>query len=275
VADSLVVSATLFTDPFCPWCWGAEPHRRRLESEFGGEVRFTFVVVGMRGRIDDATELAYEALEASAASEMPLDARVFLREPPSSTHPAGIALHAVAEQDGGARVGAYLRRLREAILLERRRMDSAPALLDAAREIGGLDLERLRLDFGSSAVLERFAADLERARAAAPGEHEPSTGRIRIPSIEFRGEDGEVHGVYGYAPWEGWRAAALAAGAAPAWDGPPGVADALRRYGAMATPEVALVCDLPGPRAAAELWRLAQDWRVRARRVPGGEVWTV
>jgi putative protein-disulfide isomerase len=273
VADSAVVSATVFTDPFCPWSWGAEPQLRRLECEFGGEVGFTFVIVGMRSRIDEGADLAFEAVEAAAASEMPVDARVFLRDPPSSTHPAGIALHAVAEQDGGARVRAYLRRLQEAILLERRRMDSAPALLDAAREIGGLDLDRLRLDLGSSAVLERFAADLERARSAAPDEHEPSTGRIRIPSIEFRGEDGETHGVYGYAPWEGWRAAALAAGAAPTWDGPPGVEDALRRYGTMATPEVALVCDLPGPRAAAELWRLAQEWRVSARRVVGGEVW--
>jgi predicted DsbA family dithiol-disulfide isomerase len=274
VADSIVVSATVFTDPFCPWSWGAEPQLRRLESEFGGEVGFTFVIVGMRAQLDDGPDLANEALEASAASEMPVDARVFLRDPPSSTHPAGIAVHAVAEQAGGARVRAYLRRLQEAILLERRRMDSAPALLDAAREIGGLDLDRLRVDFGSSAVLERFGADLERARTAAPEEHEPSKGRIRLPSIEFRGEDGDVHGVYGYAPWKGWRAAAVAAGAAPTWDGAPGVEEALRRYGSMATPEVALVCDLPGPRAAAELWRLAQEWRIRARRVVGGEMWT-
>jgi hypothetical protein len=34
------------------------------------------------------------------------------------------------------------------------------------------------------------------------------------------------------------------------------------------------VCDLPGPRAAAELWRLALEWRVRPRRVLGGELWS-
>jgi hypothetical protein len=31
----------------------------------------------------------------------------------------------------------------------------------------------------------------------------------------------------------------------------------------MTTAEVAAVCDLPGPRAPAELWRLALEWRVR------------
>jgi predicted DsbA family dithiol-disulfide isomerase len=273
VADLVVVAATVFTDPFCPWCWGAEPQLRRLEVEFGAEVAFTFVMVGLRARIEDGPALAYEAIEAAAASQMPVDARVFLRDPPRSTHPAGIAMHAVAEQAGGARVRPYLRRVQEAVMLERRPMDSAPALLDAARETGGLDLERLPTDLGSSAMLERFGADLERAAAAAPEEHDPRTGRVRAPSVEFRGEDGAVHGVYGFAPWEGWWAAAMAAGAAPAWDGPPRVEDALRRFGAMATPEAALVCDLAPQRAAAELWRLAVDWKVRPRRVPGGELW--
>jgi hypothetical protein len=37
-------------------------------------------------------------------------------------------------------------------------------------------------------------------------------------------------------------------------------------------PVDALVCDLVPPRAAAELWRLAQEWRVRPGRVPGGEL---
>ena len=54
---------------------------------------------------------------------------------------------------------------------------------------------------------------------------------------------------------------------------------ALRRhsavFGSMATAEVAAVCDLPGPRAPAELWRLATEWRVAARPVGSGELWTV
>jgi hypothetical protein len=59
----------------------------------------------------------------------------------------------------------------------------------------------------------------------------------------------------------------------PAADGRPGVEEALRRFGRLATPEVAAACDLPGPRAPAELWRLALEWRVRPQRVPGGELW--
>jgi hypothetical protein len=196
---------------------------------------------------------------------MPVDPRVFLRDPPSSTHPAALAFHAVAEQ-GGA--GRYLRRLREAIMLEGRRMDAAPALLDAAREAGGLDLERLRVAFGSHAIVEALGADFERAGAVDAAHHEAGTGRAAIPSLEARGTDGAVHGTYGWGPYERWRDAVVAAGGAPAAER-PGVEEALRRFGALATVEVAAACELPGPRAPAELWRLALEWRVRRR----GKLW--
>jgi molybdopterin-guanine dinucleotide biosynthesis protein A len=78
--------------------------------------------------------------------------------------------------------------------------------------------------------------------------------------------------VYDSGDPDALRAAALAAGASA--HGPlPGVEDVLRRFGRVATPEVVAACDLPGPRAAAELWRLASEWRVRAERVLSGELW--
>jgi hypothetical protein len=100
---------------------------------------------------------------------------------------------------------------------------------------------------------------------------------VKLPSLEFlTGDGGPVRAVYGFSDHETLRDEALAAGvAAPARSTAPKVEDALRRCGSMATAEVAAVCDLPGPRAAAELWRLATEWRVRAERVGGGELWTL
>jgi predicted DsbA family dithiol-disulfide isomerase len=251
---------TIFTDPYSPWAWAAEPHLRRLEVEFGDQVRPSFVIVGLHRQITDPVALGVECVDAAAASGMPADPRVFLRDPPSSTHPAGLAIQAVAEQTDA---GPYLRRLQESILLEGRRMDSAPALLDAAREVGGLNLDRLRIDFGSAAIMEAFAAHLERAGALAA-----ANGGLALPALEVDGR-----GVYGWAPYEQWRALLVAAGLEPA-PARPGVEEAVRRWGAMATVEVAAACDLPLPRAAAELWRLALDWRVRARTVVGGVLWS-
>jgi hypothetical protein len=192
---------------------------------------------------------------------MPVDPRAVMSEPPPSTSPAGLAVKAVAEQ---ADAGPFLRRLREAIFLERRRPDRAEALLDVARETApALDLDTLKIAFGSHGPLEALGADMERA-----------AGRPR-PSLEIGGASQSGTTVIdGRAPYAEWRAAVLAAGAEPL-DERLAVEAALRRFGACATAEIAAACDLPGPRAPAELWRLALEFRVRPRQVLGGELWTV
>jgi hypothetical protein len=127
-----------------------------------------------------------------------------------------------------------------------------------------LDVARFRIDLGSNAIVEAFGNDLEETRSA---------GGISLPSIVFVGEDGSRHGAYGFSTYEELRTAALAAGAERLGGPAPGVLGALGRFGTMATAEVAAVCSLPGPRAPAELWRLASEWQVRPLRVLTGELW--
>ena len=103
----------------------------------------------------------------------------------------------------------------------------------------GLQVERFRIDLGSNAIVEAFGS---RPRARAR--------KADWPRAEVEGQ-----------ATDDVRAAVLAAGATPA--PAPGVEEALRRFGRMAVPEVAAVCALPGPRAPAELWRLALEWRAR------------
>ena len=260
-----VVEATYYTDPFCPWCWATEPALRRLDTQF--DVPVTFVIAGLAPEVDEAfARHEVEAtLDAAADSGQPADARVWLYDPPRSSYPAGIAFHAVAEHADAA---PFLRRVREAVYLERRRMDSADSLLDAIREVGGP-----QVDLSSDAHLERFAADLEKARAV-PEEHRSPKGRAALPTAHFRNaEDGREAWVDGDWQWEKWRDGALKAGAQPLGDPLPDVAEAVRRFGSITTAEVATVTGLPASRASAELWRLALDHRVTARRVPGGELW--
>jgi predicted DsbA family dithiol-disulfide isomerase len=262
-----------YTDPMCPWSWALEPSLRKLAVEFAGELSTSYVMCGIARQVDDPTKVASDALEAADRSGMPVDARLWLASPPRSSHPACLAIKAAAEQGDP---GPYLRRLREGVMCRRRKLDTADALIQEARAVPGLDVDRLRLALGSHAILEAFGADLDRCGAVSPEHRVPGGDRVRLPSLEFVGADGTVHGAYGPTDYTALRAAAVAAGAPPApGSGPLSVDDALRRFGTMATAEVAAVCDLPGPRAPAELWRLALEWRVRPERVGTDYLWSL
>jgi predicted DsbA family dithiol-disulfide isomerase len=246
-----------------------EPNRRRLEREFGDGVRIAYVMGGLARSFGPPERQAAEWLEAADRSGMPVDPRLWFEAPPASSYPACLAVVAAAEQGDP---GPYLRRLREGLLCGRRKLDAVEALVAEARAVPGLDVERFRIDLGSSAIVERFGSDLERAREASPSPSAQEGGEL--PTIAFAGADGTSHAVRGFAPYEAWRDGALAAGARPSGAAVPGVEAALRAAGPLATVEVAALCDLPGPRAAAELWRLALEWRVRAERRLTAELWS-
>jgi protein-disulfide isomerase-like protein with CxxC motif len=269
------VSARYYTDPACPWSWSAEPAVRKLMVEFGGNVSWTYVMGGL-ARDYTRTPGGQEAmlahwLDIADAGGMPIEPRLWRDAAISSSYPACIAVKAAADQaaDGGYR---YLRVVREGLMCFRRKLDTTEALVEEARR-AGLDVERFRVDVASNATLEAFGNDLEEVRDPPEGAVLASSGRISFPSVLFIGENGSRHGAWEFRSYADLRAAAEAAGAEPVEERPPGVLDALRRFGTMATAEVAAVCELPGPRAAAELWRLATEWQVRPVRVITGELW--
>ena len=222
--------------------------RRRLEAEFGDGVAITYCMAGRAREFPKPVEELGAWLEAGAASGMPVDARLWLDAPPRSSYPACLAVKAAAEQGLD---GPYLRRVREAFAVDRRRADSADALVALAGEVAGMNVERFGVDLQSNAIVELFGADLDRARAGA------------APRWEVDGEPaGDV------------LAAVRARGAARDAAFPPSPEEALRRFGRMAAAEVAAVCDLPGPRAGAELWRLAMEWRVRPDEPLSPRLWS-
>jgi predicted DsbA family dithiol-disulfide isomerase len=259
------IDASYYTDPACPWSWALEPSLRRLEVEFGEGIALRLAMGGRAPAFEDPQACVAEWLDACDRSGMPFDPRLWLESPPSSSHPACLATIAAGEH-GPALQAAYLRRLREGLMCGRRKLDALEALVAEAHAVAGLDAARLRRDLGSSATVERFGEQLERTRAIG--------GAQALPTLAF-GEDGASppRVVRGFVPYEDWRAAALAAGAQPLDAPPPSIEQALRRFGTLATAEVAAACALPGPKARAELWRLALEWKVVAERRFTSALW--
>jgi hypothetical protein len=195
---------------------------------------------------------------------MPVDARLWLEDAPRSSHPACMAVVAAREQ---GLAGHALRRVREGLMLRRERLDTPDALVEALRSVPGMDANRLRADLASSAIRERFDEDLERVRSASP-EHHNAAGRVPFPSFEVQG----TGGVYDQeATPDALSALVRRAGGEPMER--PDVAEALRRWGRLALPEVAEATGLGLPRAAAGLWELALDVRARPERLGSGYLW--
>jgi putative protein-disulfide isomerase len=254
------------TDPACSASWAAEPRLRRLMVEFGAELEITYVMGGIAREFTDLPELVMRWLDDAASSGMPVDPRIWANGSPRSSYPACIAFRAAAEQGSGA-AERYLRALREGFMCGRRKLDTPEVLVEEARR-AGLDGERFRIDLGSNGPLEAFGADLEETRA------EPELERLGVPALRFLAAAGGRESWVGAGhAYDDWRAAAVAAGASPDGGRRPDVPGALRRFGRLATAEVEAVCDLPGPRAGAELWALAANWRVERVPVLAGELW--
>jgi predicted DsbA family dithiol-disulfide isomerase len=278
----MTVQVRFYTDPACPWSWAAEPAIRRLLWEFGDELEFRWVMGGLARSYERANllDVVSQWLEDAAAGGMPCDPRIWTQNPLDSTYPACQAAKAAAEQ-GGAVAYRYLRILREGIMFERRKLDHADALIDAAGR-AGIDRRRFEVDLRSHAITEAFAADLEEVRDPpqeardAGAIHRSSKGRERIsfPSALFIGEEGS-RGAWGSdaVDPEKMREAALGAGARQVNTGPLEPLDALRLFGRCASRELELLCERPGPVVEAELWALARDWKLKSVPALTGTIW--
>lgn len=289
----MTINVRHLTDPTCPRSWASEPARRRLEWELGGSLEHVEVMGGMGRELgvawsdteagavagrDTAAQLVADWIRVAGASGMPIDPRLWLEAPLRTSYPACMAVKAAAEQ-GDAAASRYLRAAREGVMCRRIRLDHTDALVATARE-AGLDAERFRIDLSSHAIVERFGADLEEARSIpeelrATGAVATTEGRERVPfpSTVFVSESGERHAVWGLAPYERLREAAIAAGARPERSEPPGPVAAVEHFGRLATREVEELCDRPGPVVRAELWSAAREWRLQASRAFTDWLW--
>ena len=289
----MAVEVRWMSDPACPWSWGAEPQLRHLFWEFGTDLSFSWVMGGMArsygsgyrdseagigSGADCFADLIAHWLAVAAASGMPLDPRLWTESRLSSTYPACLAAIAACEQ--GPEAGyRYLRRIREALMCERKRLDHAEALIAEAGP-AGIDAARFEIDLRSNAIVEAFGAQLEEVRAIPAAAREQGKlsetegiERVSFPASVFAGPGGERHGVYGHRPYAAYREAALAAGAEQAESRPAEPLEAIDRFGRCATAEIVELSGRPRPVVEAELWRLATEWRLKPVPVLTGTLW--
>lgn len=258
-----------YTDPLCPWSWGAEPTFRRLRQALGGRARWRRVQSILFDDDDDpapdpAAETAWYAryvTEVCAHTGAPYAAR--LSRVAASSWPASLVAKA-AEAQGEVPAERALRRLRETVFVLGEPADTLDLALAAVRDVPGLDPRRLRDDATSEAVREAVRADRAEARRPVPEvlapppcdsphpgaakETDDGAGlRYALPTLLLRGAAGH-RAVPGWRPYDAYTTAVDEVCPGLMTPAPPlPAAEALERHRTLTEPERELLASGPWP----------------------------
>ncbi len=272
------------TDPYCTWCWGAEPILRKIEEVYGAQVRVAFRMGGLVADISTFydpsnriggpnwyEQVAAHWVEASGRHGMPVDERIFfdLKDSDFSTFPASIAYKSAQFQDE-ASANLFLRRMREGAAAERRDIQRLDVQLELAEEVG-LDGERFVADIESGRAALAFEGDLGKCRRR--GIHGFPTFLVRNPR---NGQEILLHGYRRFAELEdafGELSGDALRPASPAANKDTILAF-VRKYGKVAAREVTEVFDLTGAKTDEYLALLVSEGRLAAHEVGNGSFYT-
>lgn len=198
-----------YTDPLCSWSWAFEAQWRRLRYECVGHLVWRYHMGGLIAdwqSYDDPfndirgpAQMGPQWFQVQKVSGMPLDEHIWQADPPASSYPACIAVKA-AECQGQTIADAYLRRLREAAMMESRNIARREILLAVARQTASesagdraLNLARFEADLDSPETMEAFRQDLRNAAYLSIG---------RFPTLILRRNDGRGIVLVGYRPYD-------------------------------------------------------------------------
>lgn len=221
-AGPALLRITYYTDPLCCWSWGFEPQLRRLRYAYAGRLAWRIRMGGMIGdwsQFEDPLNSVHRPsqmgplwLQAKHVTGMPIEAMIWVEDPPGSSWPACLAVKA-AELQSPAAADLYLRGLREAVMMKGRNVAREDVLLDLAK---GLAQERSDLFDGA-----RFAEDLDGRQAKVGLQDDVKEARYRgigrFPCLVIHREGSPPDFLVGWRPYEALRQAieAVAPGLGP------------------------------------------------------------
>ncbi|WP_224996738.1 DsbA family protein [Cesiribacter sp. SM1] len=201
-----MIEIEYYTDPLCCWSWAFEPQWRRLRYEFKEMIQWRYRMAGLLPSWKNFSDPLYSVnrplqmgpvwMEAQQMSGQPMHDRIWGDDPPQSSYPACIAVKCASLQSAEAEE-AYLRRLREAIMLEGKNIAKEQILFEQARQLAAeqedlLDAEQLLQDYHKGKGQQAFREDLQKMRY----------GNIsRFPTLILRKKGEQAFMITGYRPY--------------------------------------------------------------------------
>jgi predicted DsbA family dithiol-disulfide isomerase len=192
-----MISATLYSDPACPWAYSESPALRVIEWRYGDQLDWRLVLVGLTEEASQYERRGYTPLRGALGQAsfrkrygMPFSPAPKTRL--SATARACRAVIAARMSDPGSEWRVFraiqLHNFNSALLL-----DDDQDLLNALRTVPGIDAEQIVAQIDAPDVVDAYRADREQTRKAEgsaaelQGKTATTDGPVRFtaPSIVF------------------------------------------------------------------------------------------
>jgi len=195
-----------YTDPLCCWSWAFEPQWRRLLYEFEGQIKYRYCMGGLlpgwknyNDSVNSVTkpiQMGPVWMHAGQLSGMPVQHNIWMSDPPASSYSACIAVKCAGLQSSKAEE-AYLRLLREAIMIEGKNIAKQQVLRQLAESVIAIvpefDVTRFNQDLKNDTGLEAFRKDLQEVQY-----HNIN----RFPSLVIKNKINKAIIISGYRPYD-------------------------------------------------------------------------
>jgi putative protein-disulfide isomerase len=160
------VDIVYYTDPLCCWSWVFEPVIQQLRTQYNLRYCMAGMLASWESYHDTLNAVTRPIqmgpvwLQAKQMSGIPLNDKIWFKDPPASSYPACVAVKCAAMQSAAAEE-MYLARLREAVMLNEQNIAKKEVLLAIAKEVPLLDIALFEQQLSSEQVLNAFKADLQ------------------------------------------------------------------------------------------------------------------
>jgi predicted DsbA family dithiol-disulfide isomerase len=210
-----VISATLYSDPACPWAYSESPALRVIEWRYGDQLDWRLVLVGLTEEASQYERRGYTPVrgvlgQASFRERYGMPFSTEVKPRLSATSRACRAVVATRMQHPGSEWRVF-RALQLANFNSPMLLDDDAHLVEALRIVPGIDAEQIVSQIDAPEVLEAYRRDKDETRGAAgsaaelQGKTATTDGPVRFtaPSIVFeRGGTRLVAG--GFQPVEAY-----------------------------------------------------------------------
>ena len=189
-----VISATLFSDPACPWAYSESPALRVLEWRYGDQLDWRLVLIGLTEKASQYEQRGYTPLRGALGQVsfrrygMPFTPNP--KDRVSATARACRAVVAARILNPGSEWDAF-RALQLANFNTRLLLDDDEQLREVLRPVDGIDAEKVYSMLDAPEVTEAYRGDREETREAEgsaaelQGKTSTSDGPVRFtaPSL--------------------------------------------------------------------------------------------